>query len=245
MHTVGPIHPDQTVGDIVVAAPGLARIFEQLGIDYCCGGQRPLAEAALEKGFDPKTVAALLAAAVSARDAAGPDTHDVATMTLSELTAHIEQTHHRYLKQELPRLIEMAERVAQKHAERDPRLTALQATVHRLAGEMTDHMQKEESVLFPLVRAIEQQAGSDRTAADFLIHPIRQMEAEHESAGLATAQLHELTDGFRPDAAACNTHRALLNGLAEFEADLHRHVHKENNVLFPRALALAARHRPA
>lgn len=244
MPAAPPIHPDQKVGDIVVAAPGLARIFEQLGIDYCCGGQRPLAEAARERGLDPRTVATLLAAA-SARDAAGPDPHDVATMALTELTAHIEQTHHRYLKQELPRLVEMADRVAQKHAERDPRLTALQATVHRLAGEMTDHMQKEESVLFPLVRAIEQQAGSDRAAADFLIHPIRQMEAEHESAGLATAQLHELTDGFRSDAVACNTHRALLNGLAEFEADLHRHVHKENNVLFPRALALAARHDPA
>lgn len=245
MHAAPPIHPDQKVGDIVVAAPGLARIFEQLGIDYCCGGQRPLAEAARERGLDPRTVATLLAAAASARDTAGPDPHDVATMPLTELTAHIEQTHHRHLRDELPRLVAMADQVVRKHSERDPRLTAVHATVHRLAREMTDHMDREEFVLFPLVRAIEQQAGSGPAAADFLIHPVRQMEAEHESAGLATVQLRELTDGFRPDDAACNTHRALLNGLAEFEADLHRHVHKENNVLFPRALALAARHNPA
>jgi regulator of cell morphogenesis and NO signaling len=99
-------------------------------------------------------------------------------------------------------------------------------------------MQKEEVILFPLVRQIEAGTG-DAFHCGSIAHPIRVMEAEHESAGHATARLRELTDGFKPGPQDCNTHRALLAGLADFEADLHRHVHKENNVLFPRALARA------
>jgi len=160
-------------------------------------------------------------------------------MGLGELADHIVSTHHAYLKQELPRLAEMADRVATKHGWRDDRLPELAGTVLDLAAEMMDHMRKEETILFPLVRQIE--AG---VTAGFhcgsVANPIRQMEAEHESAGNLTARLRLLTDGFTPAADACNTHRALLAGLAEFEADLHRHVHKENNILFPRTLALAA-----
>ena len=99
-------------------------------------------------------------------------------------------------------------------------------------------MHKEEEILFPLVRQIEGGA-TDGFHCGSIAHPIRQMEAEHEAAGQAISRLRELTDAFTPNAEACNTHRALLAGLAEFESDLHRHVHKENNVLFPRTLALA------
>jgi regulator of cell morphogenesis and NO signaling len=160
-------------------------------------------------------------------------------MTLTQLADHIEQTHHTYLKAELPRLVAMAERVAGKHAWRDARLPEVYDCVAALAEEMLSHMHKEEAVLFPLVRQID--AG---TLSGFhcgsIANPIRQMEAEHESAGRVTARLRELTDGFQPDGEACNTHRALLAGLAEFESDLHRHVHKENNILFPRTLERAS-----
>ena len=156
-------------------------------------------------------------------------------MSLSQLADHIESSHHAYLKTELPRLVEMATRVATKHGWRDARLPKVATAVAALANEMLAHLQKEELVLFPLVRHLEAGGRGPDPAG-----PIAQMEAEHETAGQITARLRELTDGFTPDGEACNTHRALLAGLAEFESDLHRHVHKENSLLFPRARALAS-----
>ena len=231
--TVQPgITPESTIGELVAAQPLLARLFEILGIDYCCGGKQTLAAVCARRGLDLGTTVALLESAGAAL-VAGPKEVDAAAMGLAELADHIESTHHAYLKAELPRLVEMADRVATKHGWRDARLPEMAAAVNTLALEMLSHMQKEEVVLFPLVRQIEQGSRGDISA------PIAQMEAEHEAAGALTARLRELTDGFTPNAEACNTHRALLAGLVEFESDLHRHVHKENNVLFPRALALA------
>jgi regulator of cell morphogenesis and NO signaling len=235
--TLTAITPDTTIGNLVAARPLLARHFESLGINYCCGGKQTLAAACARCGLEVGTTITLLETA-GAAFAAGPAEVDAAAMGLGQLADHIVSTHHAYLKQELPRLVEMADRVATKHCWRDARLPELAATVRGLAEEMFSHMQKEEVVLFPLVRQIET-GTTDGFHCGSIANPIRQMEAEHESAGNLTARLRELTDGFTPNAEACNTHRALLAGLAEFEADLHRHVHKENNILFPRALALA------
>lgn len=230
--TTPAITPESTIGELVATRPLLARIFGNLGIDYCCGGKQTLAVACTRRGLDLATTVALIESA-SAALAAGPAAVDAAAMGLAQLADHIETTHHAYLKVELPRLVEMADRVATKHGWRDARLPEVAAAVNSVATEMLGHMQKEEVVLFPLVRQVEAGARGNLSA------PIAQMEAEHESAGELTARLRELTDGFTPNAEACNTHRALLAGLAEFESDLHQHVHKENNILFPRALALA------
>jgi len=231
------ITPETTIGNLVAARPLLARVFETLGIDYCCGGKQTLAAACARLGLEVGPTITLIET-TGAAFAAGPAEVDAAALGLSQLAEHIETTHHAYLKQELPRLVEMADRVATKHGWRDPRLPELAATVRTLTEEMLSHMQKEENILFPLVRQIEAGAIGGFHCGS-IANPIRQMEAEHESAGNLTAKLRLLTDGFTPNAEACNTHRALLAGLAEFEADLHRHVHKENNILFPRALALA------
>ena len=239
MTTHLPLTPLLTLGELVVAQPALARVFEKLGLDYCCGGKQSLAAACARRGLDVATVIAMLDGTVSALGAGAPEV-DPAALSLTALADHIEQTHHTYVKTELPRLAEMSERVARKHGWRDARLLEVHETVLALAAEMLSHMQKEEGILFPLVRQIETGAG-DASHCGSLANPIRVMEAEHESAGHATARLRELTDGFTPGAEDCNTHRALLAGLADFEADLHRHVHKENNVLFPRALALAGK----
>jgi regulator of cell morphogenesis and NO signaling len=231
--TMPALTPESTVGEIVAARPLLARVFERLGIDYCCGGKQSIAAVCARRQLDVATTLTLLESAGALANGGGEV--DAAAMGQAELVDHIVSCHHAYLKTELPRLVEMAERVARKHGERDTRLLEVSATVQMLAAEMLSHMHKEEFILFPLVRQI---AGGDGTAN--LAAPISQMEREHESAGGLTQRLRELTNGFTPEAEACNTHRALLAGLAEFEADLHRHVHKENNILFPRALARAS-----
>ncbi len=225
------------VGDIVAAHPRLAGLFERVGIDYCCGGKRTLAQACAAQGLDPLAFAVLLEA--TAKAPAGGPVVDAGAMTLSALADHIEQTHHDYLKEELPALVEKAERVAHKHGWRDPRLAAVAETMRALAEEMVGRMAKEEQILFPLVRELEQTGPGAGHGGSFA-NPIRLMEREHDGAGAAVARLRELTDGFTPAADACNTHRAMLAGFARLETDLHEHVHKENNVLFPRAWALQA-----
>lgn len=229
--------PSTTVGAIVAAQPLLARVFERVGIDYCCGGKKTLAAACTAKQLDPVTFAAVLEAAADLSGAR--PAIDAATMSLTALADHIEATHHAYLKTELPLLVGKAEHVASKHAWRDARLAEVAATTRLLAEEMFSHMAKEEQILFPLVRAIDGGPAAS-SPCHSLAGPIAQMESEHDSAGGAVARLRELTDGFAPDADACNTHRALLAELARLESDLHEHVHKENNVLFPRALAREA-----
>ena len=192
------ITPETRIGDLVAARPGLARLFEELRIDYCCGGKQTLAVASERRGLLVTTVIAMLEAA-SAALAAGPADVDATAMTLTDLADHIERTHHAYLKDELPRLAEMAGRVAYKHGHRDPRLQEIGTTVLELAQEMFSHMEKEERILFPLVRQID--AGRRGGFAGSIADPIRQMEAEHDEAGRATERLRELTDGFTPDAA--------------------------------------------
>lgn len=227
--------PTSRVGEIVAARPLAASFFERIGIDYCCGGKRTLAEACAARNLDAPTVAVMLDVALQAMSTT--PAIDAAAMTLTALADHIEQSHHAYVKSELPILVEQAERVAAKHGGIDPTLRAVADTVRELADEMFHHMQKEERILFPIVRQLETH-GEAASPCGSISHPIRQMEAEHEAAGGALVRLRELTSGFVPPAEACNTHRALLAGLARFEADLHQHVHKENNILFPRALAL-------
>ena len=229
------ISASASVSSIVAAQPSLARLFEGVGIDYCCGGKRSLADACSAKGLDPATFVVLLKA--MAKLPAGAPLVDANALTLTALADHIEQSHHRYMQAALPALVEKADRVATKHGWRDPRLVPVAETMRALAADMFLHMAKEEQILFPLVRELEK-TGATSGHCGSIANPIRQMEHEHDGAGAAVARLRELTDGFTPNADACNTHRAMLAGFAALEADLHQHVHKENNVLFPRALAL-------
>lgn len=223
----------QTVGEIVAHNPHLARVFEGAGIDYCCAGKTTLRDACEDKGLDPADFAARLARAESEAD--GPPEVDSAAMSLAELADHIEATHHAYLRSELPRLDGLSERVASAHGRRDPRLYEVRNTLLSLAAELSHHMVKEERILFPLVRELEAAAATPDFPCGSLANPIRQMEHEHDDAGAALDRLRELTDGYTPPEWACNTYRALLDSLARLEQDLHRHIHKENNVLFPRA----------
>lgn len=233
-----------TVGEIVMKKPGLARTFEKLGIDYCCGGKISLEEACRPLSLDPQTVIAMLEVDNQPIDGSG-DPVDVAAMTLTDLADHIEQVHHAYINSEAPRLLEMTKKVASVHGEHDERLVEVHDVFVGLVSELSSHMMKEEQVLFPMIRQLE--AGGENPAAHCgtIAAPINQMEAEHANAGTALARLQQLTDDHTPPEWACNTYRAMLDGIKHFEYDLHQHIHKESNVLFPRAIELERKQSPA
>lgn len=232
------LHVYDTVGNVVTRYPQLSRVFEQIGIDYCCGGQKTLDEVCQTRGLDPKVLLGALEDLMSVNDAS---VVAVAAMSLTALTDHIEQTHHAYLHSELPRLNELANKVVTVHGEKDPRLHHMQKTFLGLREELSSHLMKEEQILFPMLRQLEARTTAPLSHCGSLANPIHQMEWEHDRAGSALETLRELTNHYTPPEWACNTYLALLDALAHFEHDLHQHIHKENNVLFPRAIALESR----
>jgi regulator of cell morphogenesis and NO signaling len=236
---MSPIDIHATVGDLVRQRCSRSRVLENLGIDYCCGGKKPLAQACQEKGLDPGTVAQVLAAAETVGDPAAAA--DPAKMTMTQLTEHIEQTHHVYLKRELPRLAEVARRVASVHAARAPELQELVQAAGGLAAEMFNHLAKEEEILFPSLRELEQDGHVSHACFGTVAGPIGMMEAEHENAGRLLDRIRQLTDDYTVPAWGCNAYRAMVDGLRALEADTHQHIHKENNVLFPMAIEAESR----
>lgn len=223
-----------TVGSLVAGNPAHARIFESLGIDYCCGGKRTLRDACAARGHDLDQVVALL------REHA-PRANDrrsaLSDMSLVALVDDIERTHHAFVRRELPRLDRLTGRVLTAHGERDPRLQEVRRVFLTMMVELESHLEKEEQVLFPIIRELEATGGST-VAPDSLEDPLKQLELEHQDAGSDLAFLRAATDEFTPPEGACSTWIVMLDSLKAFERDMHEHVHKENNVLFPRALDL-------
>jgi regulator of cell morphogenesis and NO signaling len=230
------LDPTITVATLVADRPGRSRIFERLGIEYCCGGKKPLAEVCRSKGLDAWT---LLQTLVAAEDpipqTGGPDPSD---MPLGELADHIERVHHDYLRRQLPRLARLIQNVVDAHAAKHPWLLELRETFGHFAVEMELHMAKEEQTIFPAIRRLESEAAEGDCGCGGLSHPLTDMEHDHDEAGHALAKMRELTWGYTPPQDASNAFRALLEGLRALETDLHQHVHKENNILFPRAMEL-------
>jgi regulator of cell morphogenesis and NO signaling len=229
---------NSTVGDFVRDNPNRARIFESLRMDYCCGGKMSLDRACQKRGLD--TAAVLQQLQECDQSDSSVTLVDADSMSLTELADHIEATHHAYLKEELPRLDFMTEKVARVHGDREPRLAQTRQAFLALKAELEPHMMKEERILFPIIRQLEQASGPLEFHCGSVANPIRQMEHEHEQAGNALAILSESTDGFTPPEWACNTYRAMLDSLSRLQKDMHQHVHKENNVLFPKATQLEA-----
>jgi regulator of cell morphogenesis and NO signaling len=227
------LDPHSTVGQLVRERPALARVFERFGIDYCCGGKRPLDQACQERGLEVGLVLDELAG--QDVDAPAAEEVDWSAAPMSELADHIEATHHAFLRRELPRLEGLLEKVVAAHGPRHPELRDLRAVFAGLKSELEGHMLKEERVLFPMVRQLQRATARPRFHCGSVANPIAVMEHEHDDAGTALAWLRARTGGYTPPADACNTYRALLGGLAELEADLHLHIHEENNILFPRA----------
>ena len=229
------IQLDHTVGEIVRNCPSLSRLFEQAQVDYCCGGQKTLAEACAKRGIDPQTFLNELENWTAT--ALAPEVN-LTALSLTELADHIERIHHAYLHTELPRLEKMVTKVAAVHGEKEPRLMQIKEIFLALSAELAIHLMKEEQILFPMIRQLESSDTAPIFHCGTVANPVHRMEFEHEEAGTALAQLRQLTDEFTPPDWACNTYRAMLDALLTFEQDMHQHIHKENNVLFPRAIAL-------
>ena len=233
------IDSQTSVGALVAERPSRSRVFESLGIDYCCGGKKSLADVCRAKGLDPASVIALLAAAEPApADETGTDW---ATAGLAQLCDHIEQTHHAYLKRELPRMGTIVRKVAAVHGEHHFELREINKLFMGLSAEMTQHMMKEEHILFPMIRRLETAKTRPSFHCGSVGNPIRVMEHEHDSADNATVRIRQLTGDYAMPPDGCESYRAMLDGLSHMETDLHQHIHKENNILFPRAIALESR----
>ena len=223
------VEQHHTVGAIAVEHPAATRVFARHGIDYCCGGGSPLSEVCVAKSLDPERILAEIDDELSE---GGAVVTGWADRPLGELIDHILSTYHRSLWDELPRLGAMALKVREAHHDKAPvMLSELVSTFDSLRAELEEHMHKEEQVLFPMIKA-----GQGAAAGG----PIACMEHEHERAGAALARLRELTHDYELPEEACTTWRALWHGLAQLETALHEHIHLENNILFPRALASRA-----
>ncbi len=215
------ISPSTTVAELVLERPARARLFERLGLDYCCGGKRPLSEACARRGLDVATVVAVLE--TDDLPAAG-DERDWREAPLAELVEHIVSVHHGYLREELPRLSTLLAKVEKAHGKDLPDLVTVRDVFEQLREELEQHIGEEEQALFPAILD-----GSDTSVSAF--------EDDHAKAGLLLARLSELTDRYDTAAALCNTHRAAVDALGALERDVHQHIHEENNILFPRAAA--------
>jgi len=234
------VTPQTTVAEIAGAMPRAIPVFQKHGIDFCCGGRRALSEVCSERGVGFDAIVDEIE--VAGLRPAGADT-DWATEPLGALIDHILASYHAGLRQELPRLLALAEKVATVHGANHPdTLPALRDTFRSLKDELDAHLEKEENVLFPYVRELGTAARGLRPAFSIPLGlasgAIGVMEREHAVAGLALKTIHRLTDGFRPPDDACGSFRALYAGLEIFEADLHTHIHLENNILFPRAMGM-------
>ena len=230
---------DTTVGQLVTERPSRSRVFEALGVNYCCGGNRSLGEVCAEKGLDTTTVLRMLEA-YEVPGAGSEDGKDWSEASMTELVEHIVEVHHGYLKETLPRLERLVGRVATVHGEGRPELVDLRETFDALKPELEAHLLKEEEVLFPMCRELEVAEAKPNFHCRTVDNPIGTLVAEHEEVGGVLLRMRELTGGYEPPEGACNTYRAMLDGLEELERDVHLHVHKENNVLFPKASAAEA-----
>lgn len=222
------------VGDWVSERWVRSKVFLSLGIDFCCGGKLSLERACQLKGLDPSEVVALLTATQAPE---AEDQVDWQAAPIPELVDHILTAHHLHLKQHLPTLGELVDKVARVHGPDHPDLVQVARVFHHFASDMLAHMEKEEQVLFPLCLA---HARGEKLAWGPPIQaPIAVMEREHDQAGADLAELRRLNQAYAVPEGACGSWRTMLAGLQDLEANTFRHVHLENHVLFPRALALA------
>lgn len=224
------------LGEIVASDFRAAAIFDRYGLDYCCGGAHSLAEGCSQRGVS-------VARVLSDLEALGPDSRECAAdHDPVALVDYILSHHHAYVRRSLPLIQEHLAKVVAAHGERHCELQFIESQVSKIARALSLHMVKEEQVLFPYIRALAAAVRSGGPPPPDMFgtvqNPIRMMEVEHQEAGDDVAAVRELSHDYQPPSDACATYRLVLEELLDFERDLHRHVHLENNVLFPKTVEL-------
>ena len=231
---------EKTVRELALENSSATRVFERMGIDYCCGGNKPLDEACRAANLSLEEVQQELDSAKQESEK-GAD-RDWQREPLSELIAHINATHHKFVRTEIARINPLLEKVCGVHGKNHSELSHIQALFRGLAQELTSHMMKEEMVLFPYIEKMEESVlqGEPLLPAPFgtVSNPVAMMEHEHDSAGNALRAMRKASNDYVAPEGACASYQALYRAFAEFEADLHQHIHLENNILFPRALKM-------
>ena len=239
------ITTERTVRELALENPAATRVFEKLGIDYCCGGNKSLEQACLAANLPLDKVLDSLESATQSAQPVQKD-HKWPSEMLADLAAYISNTHHKYTREEIARLGPLFNKVCSVHGKNHPELLRVRASFEGLAQELTMHMMKEENVLFPyIVRMEESVIEKVPVLPPFfgsVQNPVSMMEHEHESAGNALRAMREASSGYTPPPDACISYQTLYNALREFEADMHQHIHLENNILFPRAIAMEKSH---
>lgn len=235
------LNPKQTVRDIVVENPQVTLVFDKHGIDYCCGGGKSLAEACQTAGIAVETVQATLDGTLQEASAREQIT-DWSKATPGDLIQHIIETHHAFTRFEIARLGKLLDKVVAVHSANHPELRQVQNIFYALSQDLMPHLMKEEQVLFPFIDRLEKTVTSQMpvpmSCFGTVANPIRMMEYEHDQAGSFLKELRQITRDFTVPEDGCFSYQALYNGLKAFEADLHQHIHLENNILFPKAKQL-------
>ena len=230
---------ERPLGDLVMEHSQAATIFERFGLDYCCHGHQTLTEAARERGVAVDEVLNALASP------GGPQvetSHAFGSADLDSVTRHIVEHHHRNVREMTPAITRWLDKLVLRHGTRHPELTEVRATFDQLGHALLAHMAKEENILFPFIdaMAVALREGGRLPSGPFgtVLNPVRVMEEDHRLAGELLTTLRALTKGFTPPPDGCATFVLCYLELARYTADLHRHIHLENHVLFPRALDL-------
>ena len=232
---------DKSVRELALENPASTRVFEKLGIDYCCGGNQSLREACQSANLRLDQVLDSLEKAEQATPVTQKN-RDWQAEPLASLIEHIQSTHHKYTREEIARLGPLFEKACSVHRKDHPELFEVREIFQGLARELNAHLMKEEMILFPYILRIEAMAAGNgpiaRPPFGSVQNPISMMEHEHDSAGNALRAIREATNGYSAPADSCLSYQTLYQALAHFEADLHQHIHLENNILFSRAVAI-------
>jgi regulator of cell morphogenesis and NO signaling len=233
-----------SVRELALGIPGATRIFEKMGIDYCCGGAASLENACASAGITADAVVRALGEA-GRNQSQADDLKDWQTAPLSELIDHILEKHHVFTRQELTRLDALLVKVCSAHGERHPELLRLHGLFRSLNEDLIIHMMKEERVLFPYIVRLEEAAAKGEPAPmppfGTVRNPVRMMSLEHDNAGELLREMRRESSDYTTPADGCVSYQTLYQALAEFEEDLHRHIFLENSLLFPRAVEMEAR----
>ncbi len=233
------VQMNQIIGELVAQDYRSASVFKKYGIDFCCQGNRTINDACIAKEIDINVVLSDLNAIGNVSSSAGID---FKSWPLDLLADYIEKTHHRYVEDKSPELMAYLEKIVEVHGDNHPELFEIKTLMQQTVGNLTQHMKKEELILFPFIRKMEnaKRKGELLQKPNFgsIQNPINEMESEHSAEGDRFRDIETLSSFYTPPEDACNTYRVAFAMLKEFQDDLHLHIHLENNILFPKSILL-------